>query len=298
MVLFPIVNDDVDCQTFVSNYCQMYNICFGKNEYRVIQRIFDVLKLRGHYAVNSDFPDMSRDNFYQIISRLCKKCNIVKKIPDGKFTMYTLDGIEVSKNVRQKGRGIDQSLIFNKIEQLYLLTKNQEPGLHNIHLNCKTSNLYSSLKKQEITPTKKNQFVIPIGVNPRFASKAIISPNGRLDLYVGCSQFPIPATFSGFDELKEHVAECRLYLRGIAHSDFISPPAREWIFVCYHFNRDSEPIHDPQYRFSLGQHSDYCYIKTFDDGTVRARYENKVVQKKSFENTELELMKKEWSQIK
>ena len=59
------------------------------------------------------------------------------------------------------------------------------------------------------------------------------------------------------------------YLKEIANSDFISPPAREWVFVYYHFNRDSEPIHDPQYRFSLGQHSDYSYMKTFDDGTIK-----------------------------
>lgn len=287
---FNYFNDKIDCQTFVSNYCQMYNMCFAKNEYRVIQRIFDVLKLKGHYAVSSDFPDMSRDNFYQIVSRLCKKCNIIKKISDGKFTMYTIDGIDISKNVRQKGRRIDQSLIFNKIEQLYLLTKNQDSAMHDLRLYTHTSNLYSSLKKQRITPTKKNQFVIPIGVNPRFVTKAIISPTDRLDLYIGCSQFPIPATFSGFSELTEHIAESRYYLKEIAHSDFISPPAREWIFEYYHFNRDSEPIHDPQYKFSLGQHSDYCYMKKFTDGTIRARYEKKIVSDKTLEDTEFDIL--------
>ena len=298
MVKDTIVNKNQNCQTFVSNYCQTYNIRITKKENKVIQRIFDVLKYCGHYAVSSDFPDMNRDNFYQIVSRLCKKCNIVKRIQDGKTTMYSLDGFDFDKNVRQKGRDMDQSLIFNKLDQLYLLTKNQEPALHDIHLTTTTSNLYPSLKKQEITPTKKNQFVIPIPVNPRFSTKATISPNDRLDLYVGCSQFPIPATSDGFSELTEHIANCKYYLKEIANSDFISPPAREWVFVYYHFNRDSEPIHDPQYRFSLGQHSDYSYMKTFDDGTIRARDEKKVVTEKSLADTELEIMKKEWDEIK
>ena len=67
--------NNMDCQTFVSNYCQMYDVKITKNENKVIQRIFDVLKHYGHYAVSSDFTDMNRDNFYQIVSRLCKKCN-------------------------------------------------------------------------------------------------------------------------------------------------------------------------------------------------------------------------------
>lgn len=263
---------------------------FTNQEKKIIETIYDVLQLTGYYASSHNFSYINRDNFFQIVSRICKKCNIIQKIQDGKVTMYSIKGVRFEKNVSQKGTGIDDSYIIKKLEQLYLLTKNQQPMMHDIHLTCMTLQLYDNLKKQSITPTKKNQYVIPISVNPRFSSKAVISSNNRLDLYVGCSQVPIPCTWDGFSELIEHIAETRYYLKEIGHCDFISPPARDWRFVYYHFNRDSEPINDPEYRFSLGDHSKYCYIKEFDNGQVKARDEEKRVSEKTIRDEQIEML--------
>lgn len=109
-----------------------------------------------------------------------------------------------------------------------------------------------------LTPHPNNkQFIIPILANSRFNSKAQIPPNGRMDLHIGCSQLPLPCTIEGFTELIEYIGEVKQFLSIQAKSTFISEPAHRWIFEYYHFNRDSEPIIDSSYKFSLGQHNQY-----------------------------------------
>lgn len=206
--------------------------------------------------------------------------------------MYSLKGYKLSKDVSQKGRGLDDTFINKKLEELYSLTNRQQDMMHDMHLYCKTSQLYDNVAKTGLTPTKKNnQFVIPIPTDPRFSSKAIVSPNGRLDLYVGCSQNPLLCTHDGFSDLTEYIGTVKNYLESLSNSHFISSPARDWIFVYYHFNRDSEPIIDSQYRFSLGQHSKYFYVKEFDNGQVKYRNEEKRVPNRSLKEEQSDILK-------
>ncbi len=82
-------------------------------------------------------------------------------------------------------------------------------------------------------------------------------------------------SITGFSELTEHISEVKYYLSLLVKTAIIFEPAHNWIFEYYHFNRDSEPIIDRSYKFSLGQHNNYFYIKKFDNGQIKGRYEEK-----------------------
>lgn len=271
-----------DCHTFVTDLCQRCSIRFTHVESKLIEVAYDKHRLTGEYFSYSDFPYLNRNNFSQIIHRINKKHDLIQKQINGKYPMFSLNGVYLEQTVRDRRTGVNSSFINQKLEQLYNLAKKQPAQMHNIHLSSKTSQLYDKLLQIGLTPHPNNkQFLIPILANPRFDSKAHISSNGRMDLHIGCSQLPLFCSNEGFSELIEYIGEVKHFLSIQANSTFISEPAHRWIFEYYHFNRDSEPIIDSSYKFSLDQHSYYFYIKQFDNGEIKGRYEEKRKQKKN-----------------
>ncbi|NIP62172.1 MAG: hypothetical protein GWN01_16020 [Nitrosopumilaceae archaeon] len=200
----------------------------------------------------------------------------------GRPALYRLKHFQLDKSVTKKGTGLKRKL-HPEFEKLLRDCKNQPPAMHDIQLSFQTSGLYESLLKQpDLKTTKKNkQFNITIPVNPRFEAKTIISRSGRVDLYIGCSQKPILIHPDSFAELTFFCGQMIQYLTIRANSEFIYQPVKEWIFERYHLNRDSEPIINPIWRYSIGalEQYSYFYIKEFEDGSIRARAENKLTPK-------------------
>ncbi|MCV0411396.1 hypothetical protein [Nitrosarchaeum sp.] len=266
-----------NCHTFVTDLCHTYNIQFTPRELKFIETAYDKHHLTGEYFSSHDFPHLTPNNFSQIVHRINKKYDLILKQVGGRSPMFSLKGFYLDQPVREKGTGVNTPFINQKIAQLYNLAKKQPPQMHDIKLSSRTSQLYSNLLLQPDLSihTKNKQFVIPILANPRFDSKAQISQNGRLDLHIGCSQNPLFCSIEGFTELAEYIGEVKHFLSIRAGSRFISEPSHKWIFQYYHFNRDTEPIIDSTYKFSIGQHNAYVYIKKFDNDTIKGRYEEK-----------------------
>jgi len=265
-----------DCHRYVTDICHRCDIKFTPRQLKFIEVAHDKHQLTGEYFSRFDFPYLTRNNFSQMIVRINKKLPLIKKEISGKAPFYSLIGMYFDQNVTKEHTTVNTSFINQKIDSLYALAKKQPPFMHDIKLSSRTSQLYDNLLQTGLTPNPYNkQFIIPILANPRFDSKAQISSNGRMDLHIGCSQLPIPCTVDGFAELIEYLGEVKHFLSNRANSNFISEPAHAWIFEYYHFNRDSEPIIDSSYKFSLGQHNQYFYIKQFDNGEIKGRYEEK-----------------------
>lgn len=262
------------------NLCQSYSIIFTPKQLKFIQVAYDKHQLTGEYFLYSDFPYLTRNNFSQMIHRINKKTQLITKEISGKSPMFSLKGVYLDQSVREQHTGVNDSFINKKIEHLYALAMKQPPYMHDIKISSRSSQLYDKLLQTGLTPHPKNkQFIIPILANTRFNSKAQISPKGRIDLHIGCSQLPLSCSIEGFSELIEYIGEVKHFLTIQAQSTFNSEPAHRWIFEYYHFNRDSEPIIDSSYKFSLGQHTNYFYIKKFDNGEIKARCEEKRVPK-------------------
>jgi len=281
-----------DCHTFVTDFCKSYSITYPPSQLKFIQVAYDKHQLTGEYFLYSDFPYLTRNNFSQIIHRINKKAPLIAKEIDDNPPMFSLNGVHLDQSVREKHTGVNDTFINQKIEHLYALAMKQPPFMHDIKISSRTSQLYDKLLQTGLTPNQKNkQFIIPILANNRFNSKAQISPNGRIDLHIGCSQLPLSCSIEGFAELMEYVGEVKHFLTIQAQSTFISEPAHRWIFEYYHFNRDTEPIVDSSYKFSLGQHNNYFYIKQFDNGEIKGRYEEKRTPKKSINEEEYDVLK-------
>lgn len=282
-----------DCHRFVTDICHRYSVVLTPRQLQFVEVGYDKIQLLGKPFCRNDFPYLTRNNFSQIIHRINKILPLIEKVIDGYPPFFTLNGLYLDKNVIKKPTGVNDSFINQKIETLLSLTKNQQPSLHDIRLSSKTSQLYEKLQEKGLSTTMGNkQFLIPILTdNSRFNTKAQINPNGRMDVMIGCSQLPVSVTLEGFSDLTEHIAEVKYYLKLITNAPFLSEPAYNWIFGYYHFNRDSEPITDPAYRFSLGQLSNYMYIKEFDNGVIKARVEEKRTQKTKLIDESKKLLK-------
>lgn len=265
-----------DCHRYVIDICHRYDVKLTPRELKFIEVAHSKHQLTGEYFSRSDFPYLNRNNFSQMIVRINRKLPLIKKEIPGNPPFYSLIGMYFDQNVIKKHTMVNTSFINQKLEQLYALAIKQPPFMHDIKLSSKTSQLYDKLLQTGLTPHPNNkQFIIPILANSRFNSKAQISPSGRMDLHIGCSQLPLSCSIEGFSELIEYIGEVKHTLSILAKSTFISEPAHRWIFEYYHFNRDSEPIIDSSYKFSLGQHNQYFYIKQFDNGEIKGRYEEK-----------------------
>ncbi len=180
-----------DCHTFVRDLCHTYNITFSPQELRFIEIAYDKLQLTGEYFSKSDFPILTANNFSQIIHRINKKINLITKEVHGKSPLFSLKGVHLDQSVRERHTGVNHSFINQKLEQLYSLAKKQPPFMHDIKLSSRTMHLYDTLLKRGTTPHPSNkQFHITIKIPTcRFNSKVSLSPNGRIDLHIGCSQF-------------------------------------------------------------------------------------------------------------
>lgn len=274
-----------DCHQYVIDICHRYGVDFPPRQLKFIEVAYDKHKFAGEPFSRFDFPHLTRNNFSQMISRINKKLPLIEKMIDGYPPFYSLMGISFDKNVIENGTGVNTSFMNHRMEQLYMLATKQPPQMHDIKLSSKTSQLYENLLlQQDISPHPKNkQFIIPILSNPRFTSKAQISPTGRMDLHIGCSQNPLFCSIDGFSDLLEYIGEVKEFLKNRANSTFISQPGHDWIFEYYHFNRDSEPLIDPTCRFSVGDHFNYFYIKKLDNGKTVARVEGKPTPKTTVE---------------
>lgn len=265
-----------DCHSYVTDIYHRYDVEFTPKQLKFIEVAYSKHQLTGEYFTRSDFPYLTRNNFSQMISRINKKVPLIKKEIEGYPPFYSLIGVYFDQNVTKKRTVGNTSFINQKIEHLYAQAITQPPFMHDIKLSSKTSQLYDNLIQTGLTPHPNNkQFIIIILANPRFNSKAQISPSGRMDLHIGCSQLPLSCSIDGFAELIEYIGEVKHFLSLQANSTFICEPAHRWVFEYYHFNHDSEPIIDSSYKFSLGQHNQYFYIKKFDNGEIKGRYEEK-----------------------
>ena len=291
--LFGQLNSD--CQSFVTNICHQYDVAFTPGQLKFIEIAFDKHQFSGECFSRHDFPHLDRNNFSQIVIRINKKIKLITKEIEGYPPLYSLKGVYLDQTVREKHTGVNDSFMNHRMEQLYMLATKQPPQMHDIKLSSKTSQLYQNLLLQpDISPHPKNkQFIIPILCNPRFDSKSQISPNGRMDLHIGCSQNPLFCSIEGFSELIEYIGEVKHFLSNRANSTFISEPAHAWIFEYYHFNRDSEPLVDKSCRFSIGNHTNYFYIKQFHNGEVKARFEEKRRRKTAVLQEQENILKQE-----
>jgi hypothetical protein len=270
-----------DCHRYVTDICHRYGVELTPRQLKFIEIAWDKLKFTCEPFSRFDFLHIKPNNFSQIISRINKKLPLIEKVISDYPSFYSLNGLHLDKNVIEKRTRVNNLFINHRMEQLYNLSTKQPAQIHDIKLSSMTSQLYDNLLLQpDISPNHTNkQFVIPILTNSRFSSKAQISPNGRMDLHIGCSQLPIHCTTLGFSELIEYIGQVKEYLKNRANSDFIYQPAYDWVFEYYHFNRDSEPLIDPTYRFSVGDHFNYFYIKKLDNGKIVAREETKKTPK-------------------
>ena len=270
-----------DCHTYVTDICHRYGVELTPRELNFIEVAFDKIQFSGEPFTRLDFLHIKPNNFSQLICRINKKLPLIEKMFSSSISFYSLNGCHLDKGVIEKRRGVDNLFINHRMEQLYNLCTKQPAQMHDIKLSSKTSQLYNNLLLQsDILPNPINkQFVIPILANHRFSTKAQISPNGRMDVHIGCTQLPISVNIHGFCELIEYIGQIKEYLSNIANSNFISQPAYDWIFEYYHFNRDSEALIDPTYRFSVGDHFNYFYIKKLENGKTIARIETKKTPK-------------------
>ena len=100
---------------------------------------------------------------------------------------------------------------------------------------------------------------------------------------IGCSQSPLPLSPDGLLELGVLVGKTLEFLALKVQSDFICEPFPNWLVTYYHFNKDGKIIDTPLHHHTITdlQKNTVFYLKKFDDGTKRFRYEEHISSPKT-----------------
>jgi len=239
-----------------------------------LHRAYDINVISNNYWSKFDFSPMKEGHFRQMVFRLK---SLITKCVDSHPPYYKLNRIHFDETLTTKYRGVTPKTIDLDFEKLLLELKQQPPFFHDIRIQTGT-NLYECLLKTGLSLNSHNKaFTILVPVDPRFAIKVNVYKTKML-LMVGCSQRPLPYSPIGFGELQFLLGKVILYLTGIVNSEFIYEPIGDWMLTYYHFNRDGRIIDSPIHHYTitdLQNHSLY-YLKRFDDGSKRLRYEEHI----------------------
>lgn len=179
-----------------------------------------------------DFPELSSDNFRQLIYKNKEKLELVVK---SKPNFWKIKGIMLSKKdpitVYRTGGG------QNMIEILDSL-KEQPPSLHDIKIMFQ-SNLHCFLVSSDyqVDPTNKGiKLKIP-NLQDNIIVKILVYPN-TVQIDIGCSFFPLIFDSSGVTSLSCLLGQIKQYLLHISEYNAEIPEPNNWKITHYHFGKD------------------------------------------------------------
>ena len=271
------------CHDYVTNICNANGIVPTQSQMKFIKKGLEINVIRKSWWSYQDFA-MSQVNFRQMVHRLKKI--IIKEI-NSRPAFYRFKGIEVPGSVTKMYTGGEG--VSAHFEKLLLDLKHQPPCMHDLRIHT-TTNLYDKLCLRGMLPNKQNNsFTIEIPTKSRFTTKLNVYKN-KMQFMIGCSQKPTPYAVYGFQELIFHLGQVIQYLIGYANSYFEIQPVSDWIVTYYHFNRDGIIIQSPIFNYTIEDLENHSrvYMKHFDDGTTRPRYEELRTPKKPLSELEEE----------
>lgn len=282
----PIPSDlDKLCNDYVTNVCNANGIIPTQSQIKFIKKGLEINIISKCWWSYQDFA-ISEVNFRQMVHRLKKI--IIKEI-NSRPAFYRFKGIDVPGSVTKMYTGAGAAAVSVDFEKILLNLKHQPPHMHDLRIQTYT-NLYEKLSRRGFLPHKQNNaFTIPIQINNRFETKVNVY-NRKMMFMIGCSQNPIPYSITGFQDLIFYLGQACHYLTQMARSSFVVQDISEWVVTYYHFNKDGKTIQSPIFNYTvedLENHS-LVYMKHFDDGKTRLRYEEHRTPKKPLSELEME----------
>ena len=252
---------------------------------RFIRDAYDFQKITGHSWCNEDFPRYSKNYFRQIKHKLSP---IITKVIEGRPSFYKLNHTYIDESLTIKDRGVDH--FRPDLDFIKILTelKQQPVQWHDIRIETR-SNLYDYLKITHKVNSHNGAVTIVIPTDSRFSVKVNVYKT-KLCYMIGCSNNPLPFSPDGIFELGVLIGKTLEFLALRAKSDFIYEPVPNWLVTYYHFNRDGVIIDTPLHHHTITdlQKNTVFYLKTFDDGTKRFRYEEHISSPKTINESQEE----------
>lgn len=244
---------------------------------RFIRDAYDFQKTRGHSWCKEDFPRLSKNYFRQIIFQLSP---IITKVIDGRPSFYKLNHTYIDESLTIKDRGVDHFRPDLDFIKILSELKQQPVQWHDIRIETR-SNLYDYLKITHTLNSHNKAITITIP-DPRFSIKVNVNKT-KLFYMIGCSDSPLPFSPDGIFELGVLIGKTLDYLKYYSGADFIYEPVPNWLVTYYHFNRDGVIIDTPLHHHTITdlQKNTVFYLKKFDDGTKRFRYEEHISSPKT-----------------
>jgi len=276
-----------DCHKFVTNYCHREGIYPTPKQLNFIKKAYTINVVGGELWSYANFFPMSKANFRKTIQRLKP---IIEKVVSGIPSFYMLKGINMPYSVTKTHMGMTPRNVAPDFDKLLQNLKNQPPMMHDLRVHTRITGLYENiLHNSDLKPNKQNQaFTIHVPINYKLSTTVNVYKD-TMQVMVGCSQQPLPYSISGFLELSSHLSAVCEYLKIKASHDFMHEPISNWTITYFHFNRDGITIQSPIFNYTitdLSSHSVF-YLKRFDDGTVKPRYEEHLTPHKTL--TELSM---------
>lgn len=253
---------------------------------KFIRLAYDFQNLTGKTWCRYDFPHMKGGYFRQMMFQLS---GVITKIVSGRPAFYKLNHTHIDESLTIEYRGVTPKTIDLDFQKLLSNLKQQPPQFHDIRAETRTD-LYENLLNTSHKLNSHNKaFTITIPSDSRFAIKVNVYKTKML-VMVGCSQRPIPYSLEGFGELQFLLGKVVNYLTYFSGGGFIHEPIGDWMIKYYHFNRDGIIIDTPIHNYTITelQNHSVLYLKKFEDGTKRFRYEEHISSPKTINEIQQE----------
>lgn len=269
-----------NCHEYVTEYCHSYGVYPTKKKLKFVETAFEINAIQNELWSFMDFLPMKKDNYRKMLQRLKP---IVEKVVPTNPALYRLKGIQM-EDVTKYHTGMKPRGISKDFEYMLRSLRNAIPMMHDLHLLVFVSGLWEKLKQNSnFTYNSRNKgYTIKLNFNRRFPTVINIYKN-KMQVMVGCTHQPLPYSVDGFLELSAHLGIVCDHLRHHVGYNFAHEPIPNWIVTYYHFNKDGLIIDSPVFNYTvtdLANHSVF-YLKHFEDGTVRPRFEEHRTPQKS-----------------
>ncbi len=263
-----------ECNTFVTNLCHTHSIILTRAKEQFLKKSYYINKVKGNYFVHSDFHSMTKSNYRQMVHRLG---SVIVQDFRSNPAFYRLRGIDVNPNVTMRSRGVSEiQEVDPEFQELLESCKDQPVMMHDIRIKTKTEGLYERLLETKTIPNQQNKaFTLHSFIDKRLSTKINVYRNGTIQIMIGCARLPLAYSVNGFNVLIFHLGRVFEELSYRIGKDFVYPPIGDWIIDYFHLNKDGVTIDANRFNYTISQHSNHSvfYIKKFQNGEVKPRYE-------------------------
>jgi hypothetical protein len=272
-------------EEYVTNICHGNHIQITKTQRKFLKRAYDI-NVIGHMPWSLvDFKDMFKPDYFRKIKE--RLSPFIELVIGGNPHFYKLKGIHYTYFVTKTPTRVYTKDVEPEFERILSQVKKQPLMMHDIRIEARVAQLYENiLLNTDLEFNDHNfAFTISIPAGRQFTVTVNVYRNNKMQIMIGCTRLPLRYDIGGFHELSALMGSVCQYLKDITGVEFYHNPIPDWIIQYLHLNQDGVEISGERFRYTIADLSNHSvfYLKKFNDGKIKPRYEEHQQPNKTIE---------------